>query len=227
MRTPPRRPSHSTRARRARRRGLPPALARLRRRPVPWWVATLALSALTAQVVTGALARAEAGAARYGRTRAVLVTTRPVEAGEVLGPDAAEVRRVPAGFVPSGAASSDALGSRVTTGLPEGEVVHGDRVAPGGLSTAAALLPPGTLGLAIPRDVGALPLEAGDVVDVLATLAEAGVARAGDPTATVARDAVVIDVQEEAVTLAVPEDDVARVAYAVSTGVVALALTTG
>lgn len=202
-------------------------LARLGRRPALWWVATILLSALTAQVVTGALGRAEAGAARYGTTTAVLVTTRAVEAGEVLGPDAAEIRDVPAGFVPPGAAGADALGRRATGTLHEGEVVHVERVAPGGLSVVAARLPPGTRGIAVPTDAGALPLVVGDHVDVLATVADVATATSGPPVATLAPGAVVVDVQEAAVTVAVPEDDAARVAYAVATGIVALALTPG
>lgn len=225
MRTPARRSPTSTRPRGPRRRALPTVLARLGRRPVVWWVATLLLAALTAQVVTGALGRAEAGAARYGSTTAVLVTTRFVEAGEVLGPDAAAVRDVPDGFVPRGAAGADALGRRVTEDLHEGEVVHAERVAPGGLSAVVALLPPGTRGIAVPTDAGALPLVVGDLVDVLATMADESSAAGGPPAATIAPGAVVVDVQEAAVTVAVPEDDAARVAYAVATGIVALALT--
>lgn len=227
MRTPARRPSTSARPRRPRRRGVPAVLARLGRRPVLWWLAALLLSGLTAQVVMGALARAEAGAARYGTTRAVLVTTRAVDAGEVLDPGAAEVRDVPAGFVPPGAVGVDALGSRARETLHAGEVVHGGRLAPGGLSAVAALLPPATRGIAVPTDAGTLPLVVGDAVDVLATVAELTEFTGGPPTATLATGALVVDVQEGAVTVAVPEDDAARVAYAVTTGVASLTLTPG
>ena len=192
-----------------------------------WWLTALVLSVTTAQVVGAALARAEAGAARYGDTAAVLVTTHPVAVGELLGPDAAEVRQVPIGFVPDGSVGAEALGSRVTATLHAGEVVHGDRLAPGGLSAVTASLPPGTRGLAVPADAATLALEVGDVVDVLATLAELGGAGAGAPTTTAAAEALVVDVAEGAVTVAVPEDDAGRVAYAVSTGIVTLALVPG
>lgn len=210
--------------RRARRRTLRRVLARLRRRPVAWWLATLVLAAITTLVVTSALARAEAGAARYGSTRVVLVAVRDVAAGELLGTGDAEAREVPAGFVPRGAVGSEALGSRVAQALRAGEVVHGRRLAPGGLSAVAALLPPGTRGLAVPSDPGGLPLEPGDVVDVLATVAEVGATGDLPPTVVVAADATVVDVGEAAVTIAVPAADAGRVAYAMATGLVTLAL---
>ncbi len=225
MPTPARRPSAPPRRRRS--PALPAVLGRLGRRPVLWWLATLLLSGLTAQLVTGALARAEAAAARYGTTQAVLVTTRAVDAGEVLGAGAAEVRDVPAGFVPPGAAGIEALGSRASEALHEGEVVHVGRLAPEGLSAVAALLPPGTRGIAVPVDAGALPLVVGDAVDVLATVAEVTEAGGGPPTATLASRAPVVDVQEAAVTVAVPDDDATRVAYAVTTGIASLALNPG
>ena len=219
-------PTRSRRPRPGRSRGRPArlALARLRRRPVLWWLVALVLSGATAQLVAGALARAEADAARYGDTEAVLVATEPVEAGDALGPDAVEVRHVPAGFVPPGSVGAEALGRRATSTLHPGEVVHGERLAPGGLSAVAAVLPPGTRGLAVPADAAVLPLEVGDVVDVLATLGELGGAGTGAPTATVATGALVADVAEGAVTVAVPEDDAGHVAYAISTGIVTLAL---
>lgn len=212
---------------RASRRPAPLVLARLRRRPLLWWLAALALSATTAQVVGGALARAEAGAARYGDTQDVLVTTRSVEAGELLGRDAAEVSKVPVGFVPEGSVGAEALGSRVAVRLHAGEVVLGGRLAGAASSAVAAILPTGTRGLAVPADAAALPVEVGDVVDVLATLAELGGVGTGAPTTTVAAGALVVDVVEGAVTVAVPEDDVGRVAYAISTGIVTLALVPG
>ena len=213
--------------RRARRRTARRVLARLRRRPVAWWLATLLLAALTTQVVTSALTRAEAGAARYGSTRVVLVATRDVAAGEVLHADDAEAREVPAGFVPSGAVGADALGSRVAGAIHAGEVVHRRRLAPGGISAMAALLPTGTRGVAIPGCAAGLPLAAGDVVDVLATVAEVGATDELPPTVVVSAAATVLDVGEAAVSIAVPEADAGRVAYAVATGLVTLVLVPG
>lgn len=206
--------------RRARRRFGNP----LRRRPVVWWSATLVLAAVTAQVVAGSLARAEDGAARYGATAPVLVATRDVAVGEVLGAGDAERKELPAALVPRGAADVEALGGTVTARLHAGEVIHGGRVAPGGLSAVAALLAPGTRGIAVPHGPEALTLEVGDVVDVLATIAELDAGGDLPPTVVIAADAAVVHVGEAAVTVAVRSEDAARVAYALASGIVTLAL---
>jgi hypothetical protein len=58
---------------------------------------------------------------------------------------------------------------------------------------------------------------------VLVTI-EPGLSGASVPTVTVARGALVVDVADDAVTVAVPASDAPRVAFAVGQGVVALAL---
>ena len=225
--TTPARPLSAFPHQRPRSRVRRTVLTRLRRRPVLWWLATLALAMGTAQVVAGSVSRAEEGAARYGATRTVLVATRDVGVGEVLEASAAEMRDVPAGFVPRGAAGAEALGGRVTERLHTGEVVHGERVAPGGLSVVAALLPPGTRGIAVPTSPEALSLEVGDVVDVLATIVEVAAGTGLPPTVLVVAGAIVVDVREAAVSVAVPVEDAARVAYALSSGIVTLTLVPG
>lgn len=212
-----------------RRRPAWSVLSRLRRRPVAWWLATLALAAVTAQVVSGAVSRAEEGAARYGTVRSVLVVTSDVPAGALLTASDAEVRDLPATLVAEGAVGADALGQRVTSPLLAGEVVHRARLAPGGLSPVAALLPPGTRGVAVPSGLDTVPLEVGDVVDVLATVVTAAPGEGGDeaPTVTVAARALVVDGGEQATTLAVPAEEAAQVAYAATSGIVTLALVGG
>ncbi len=206
-----------------------PRLTSLRRRPVVWWVATLLLAAVTAQVVSGAVARAERGAARYGRVRAVLVATTDLAPGSVLDAGDAEVRFLPAGLVPDAAVAGEAIGRRVRAPVFAGEVVHRDRLAPAGLSAVAALLPAGTRGVAVASSSETVPLQPGDVVDVLATV----VAGPTDgeafeaPTVTVAADVVVVAVEEGAVTVAVPVEETPQVAYAAASGIVTLALVGG
>ena len=204
-----------------------PALARLRRRPVAWWLATVVLAALTAQVVSGAVAGAERAAARYGRTRPALVVTSDVAAGSEVTGTVAEVRDVPSALVPAGAVGADALGRRAGVPLFAGEVVVGDRLAPVGRAAVAARLPAGTRGVGVPSGPDSVPLAPGDVVDVLATVLGAGAGGSAPPTVTVARGAVVVAVEEGAATVAVPLADAPRVAYAVASGIVTLALVGG
>lgn len=197
---------------------------KLRRRPVLWWSATVVLAAVTAQVVAASLSRAEEGADRYGSTRSVLVATRDVAVGEVLVAGNAERKELPAVLVPRGAADAAALGGRVTARLHAGEVIHGGRVAPGGLSAVAALLAPGTRGIAVPHGQEALSLEVGDVVDILATIVELDPGGDLPPTVTIAADATVVHLGQAAVTVAVRSEEAARVAYALTSGIVTLAL---
>jgi Flp pilus assembly protein CpaB len=133
------------------------------------------------------------------------------------------VRRLPAGLVPPGAEEAQPDGAVVTDTVHEGEVVLAARLAPAGTSPLAAALPPGTRGVSVPVDARALPVEHGDVVDVLATF-DPDLAGGSDPTVAVARGAVVIDVAEEAVVVAVTPGQAPRVAFASAAGAVALAV---
>ncbi|HKY66477.1 MAG TPA: hypothetical protein VJM49_08915, partial [Acidimicrobiales bacterium] len=87
---------------------------------------------------------------------------------------------------------------------------------------------------------GRPPLVVGDLVDVVVVLpvdvpsgvptgdGETGGAaddEADDPAFPLVERAAVVDVGEQAVTVAVPEDDSSRVAWAVTNGAVVLALT--
>jgi Flp pilus assembly protein CpaB len=167
--------------------------------------------------------RAEAGAARLGGLRLVAVARVTVPAGATIRARDVEVRRLPAALVPPGATSEVPDGTRVADTIHEGEVVLGARLAPSGTSALAAALPPGTRGVSVPVDPGALPVEPGDVVDVLATF-DPDLADGADPTVVVARGAVVVGVQDEGVVVAVTPAQAPRVAFAVASGAVALAV---
>lgn len=203
-----------------------PRLGLRLRRPAPFWLATVGLALVTALTVTGLVGSAQAEVALHGDLRPVLVARHDLTAGDVLGVEDAEVRRWPAAFVAEGALGEPAGGQVVASPVHAGEAVLAARLAPAGTSAVAALLPPGARGVAIPAAPGGLPLSVGDVVDVLATL-ETGDESSSDPTFPVARAAGVIDVGEEAVTLAVSAREAPRVAYALTAGAVTLALTDG
>lgn len=198
-------------------------LARLRRRPSAYWVAVVALALLTTLVVTRAVGRAEAGAARLGGLRPTTVALATLPAGATVGPGDTEVRSLPAALVPRGAVTSPPEGSVVAATVHEGEVVLASRLAPAGASALAAALPPGTRAVSVPVDPAALPVEPGDVVDVLATF-DPDLAEGAEPTVVVARGAVVVDVAEGAVVVAVTPGQAPRVAFAAAAGAVALAV---
>lgn len=213
------RPSH--------RPSLRSSLAGLRRRPFAWWIAATVLAALTSTVIGGMVAAAEHERARYGETRAALVAVRDLPAGHVLAPGDTEVRHLPAVLLPEGTLRGPVDGAPLTVPVLAGEPIPRAKVAPAGLGAVAALVPPGSRALAVPSGPADLRLARGDVVDVLATLDPALGGEAGQPTFPVARSALVIDVGEDGVTVAVSEHEAPRLAFVLTAGVVTLALTGG
>ena len=193
------------------------------RRPIPYWLLAAALAALTTLLVAGLVGRAEAAVSRWGVLRPVVVATSDVAAGEEIASGDLAVEERPASLLPAGALEESPVGRVATAAITAGEVVVRSRVAPGGVGRLAALLPPGGRGMAIPLDRTPMALAVGDVVDLLATF-DPRVAGDGDPTFPVARGAVVIDVGEDAVTVAVGESEAPPVAFALANGIVTLAL---
>jgi Flp pilus assembly protein CpaB len=99
------------------------------------------------------------------------------------------------------------------------------RLAEPGQRGLAARLPPGHRAVALPRQAGTTPeVETGQRVDVIVVLA-AEEAADGPPGLVVAAAALVVDVAEDAITVAVEPDEATRVAVALAAGVVTIALT--
>jgi Flp pilus assembly protein CpaB len=200
----------------------------LRRRPALRW----ALVALTAGgaglAVTNALSRAEAARAAWGSPERVLVATRDLEVGRQIRSEDVELVDRPTALVPSGA-TDDPIGRIVHSPVFDGEVVVDGRLAQPGQRGLAARVPPGQRAVAIPREPGTTPdLEAGQRVDLIVVLPpDASGVDSGPPGLVVAAGAVVVDVAEEATTIAVDEEDATRVAVALALGVVTLALAGG
>jgi hypothetical protein len=173
-------------------------------RPLVYWSITIALAAGTAAIVQRATADAAEARRRWGDTRPTLVATRAITTGETLGPSNAAVRDLPAALRPDGAL--DALpAAPVATPLAAGEVVTAARLGRAGRSPTAGLLPAHTSGVAVARPDG-LPLEAGDVVDVIGA---AGV---------VGRNATVVRRDEETVVLAAADTEAPAIARAAADG---------
>jgi len=192
----------------ARRRRLRLRMPRLRH-PVPFWLAAVALTALTTATVARASGAAVAERERWGVRVPVVVAAVDHEPGDPLR-GAVELR--PAATVPEGALAALEDGAVVARWIGAGEIVLAARLAPAGLSPIAGRLPPRTRGVAVPIGIAPLPVEVGDRVDVF-----------GSSLLTVA--ALVVAVSEEAVTIAVAERDAADVAYEAAAGTVTLVLT--
>ncbi len=133
----------------------------------------------------------------------------------------------PGPLVPAGALTGLPDGVRLAHPVFAGEVVHEGRLAPAATSAAAARLPAGTRAVAVPREPATTPpLEVGDRVDVLVALGPEA-AGTGAPGFALTTNAMVVDVAEAAVTVAVPRDAAPRLAVALTQGAVLLALTVG
>lgn len=196
---------------------------RLSRSPFVFWLAALALAALTAIVVSRVGAEAGNLARHYGPLRPVVVATRVVEAGaEVTAADVA-LRDLPTGFRPEAALGSEdeVVGRTAVARLEAGQTVLAPHLAPEGLRGIAAVLPPGTRAVAVPRGGATPPVQRGDVVDVLATL-DPALTGGGDPTFPVAVGALVVDAGPDLDTVAVDPEAAMAVAFAVASGSVTL-----
>lgn len=196
----------------------------LRRHPRAWW-AVVACGALAAGVVAARYtAGVEAVRAGWGRTVPVVVATEPVPAGGLLA-GRTTVEQRPLASVPDEAVDHLPAEARAAHPLTRGQVLTHRSLAGGRLSAVAARLPSGSRAVAIPTEPGLTPpLSVGDRVDVLVTVA-ADLAGDGPPGFVLVPDAVVVDVAEPAVTVAVPAADAPRLAVALGTGAVSLALT--
>ena len=226
--------------------GRPVSVRRLRRSPLVFWTAALVVAGLAGTATTRAVAEAEARARELGGLVEVAVAARPLHPGdEVRGGDVT-VERLPAALLPdSSPVPAGAVAGRiVVVPVVPGEVLTEAKVGGDGVTGAAALVPAGMRAIAVPVGAGIPPLEQGHRVDVLATFETAfgpdgegttfemafGPDSGGattepiEPTFAVAEDAVVVAVDDDVVTVAVPAADAPRVAYAVATAIVTLAL---
>ena len=207
---------------RARRAAVRPAVRR---------TAVAALALVTAVAVTSLVEAAGAAQDRWGATRPVAVATRDLGPGDVVDAGAVEVRDLPRGVLGEATMPEAPVGAVVRHPILAGEPVAPARLAPDGLTGVAALVPAGERAVAVPvGPAGVPPLAVGDLVDVVtvlpggATAQADGGRRSDDPAFTLVERAAVVDVAEQAVTIAVPGRDAPRVAWAVANGAVVLAL---
>jgi Flp pilus assembly protein CpaB len=189
----------------------------------------LALAAVTGLVVVSLVSSAEAARQRWGRARPVAIATRDLTPGDLIDGSAVEVRRLPEAAVAPGALAEAPAGSVVREPVVAGEPLVAERLAPQGLRGVAALVPRGHRAVAVPiGPLAAPPLTVGDVVDVLAVVPVAAgesPGQSGDvPSFPLVEAAVVVDVGEQSIAIAVPEADAPRVAWVLTNGSLVLAL---
>ena len=204
-----------------RRRLLP---RRLRYHPATRWI-TGGIVVVVAFAVTEHRASTAAQARqRWGDTRTVAVARHRIVIGSTIDPASIETQSWPAALVPEGALESAPDGRVAIATIEAGEAVLRARVAPDGLEGIAALVPDGWRALAVPVAPTVIALRVGDRVDLIAGFDVTGTTADRSPSLTVARDAIVVAVDEKRVTVAVSGDDAERVAFAIVAGTVVPAL---
>jgi Flp pilus assembly protein CpaB len=190
--------------------------------------AVLGLAIVTGLVVIWLVSSAETARQRWGRARPVAIATRDLAPGDVVDGSSVEVRRLPEAAVSPGALAEPPSGSVVRQPVAAGEPLVAERLAPHGLTGVAALVPTGQRAVAIPiGPLAAPPLTVGDVVDVLAVVVVAEEQKgptADRPSFPLVEAALVVDVGEQSISVAVPEADAPRVAWVLANGSVVLAL---
>lgn len=201
-------------------------------RPLVRRTAVAALAVVTAVAVASLIGAAGAARDRWGTTRPVAVATRDLLPGDVVDGGAVDVRDLPSGVLGEATMTDVPVGAVVRHPIMAGEPVAPARIAPDGLTGAAALVPAGERAVAVPvGPAGVPPLTVGDLVDVVTVVpggatgpADGAGDGSGAPAFTLVERAAVVDAGEQAVTIAVPERDAPRVAWAVANGAVVLAL---
>jgi len=199
--------------------------------------AVVALAAVvTALAVASALRTAEQTRSRWAETRRVAVAERDLAPGEVVDAGAVVLRELPRAAVSPAAAEDVPVGAVVRYPIAAGEPVVGTRLAPDGLTGVAALVPEGQRAVAVAvGPAGVPPVHPGDRVDVVALTpapsdpeAEAEEPEAPPaPATTLVEQALVVDVSDTAVTIAVPLPLAPAVAYGAAQGLVILTLVGG
>lgn len=195
-------------------------LFRWLRRPLVYWSAVALLVVVTVMGVARQSDRQRQLEAVYGELRRVPVAVSLIRPGEPLNTETVQWRARPAAAVPSGALTELADGAVAAATIHPGEVVHSERVAGlgGGLSSRLA---PGVAAVSVPTDYGVPPVRPGDSVSLVAVF-DSFATEAAPEARTVARHATVLEVGEEAVTVAIRAGEVHTTVSALVWGAVSV-----
>lgn len=181
-------------------------LYRWLRRPLVYWGAVLLLVVVTVVGVQRQSDQQRRLEAVYGELRRVPVAVSPIRAGESLDDGAVRWESRPAASVPPGALGDFADGAVAAAAIYPGEVVLAERVAGlgGGLSSR---LPSEGAAVSVPTTYGVPPVRPGDSVDLVAVF-DSFATDTAPAAQTVAHRATVLELDEEAVTVAIRASEV-------------------
>lgn len=192
--------------------------------------ATVVVAIITARLVATDLAALHAQARASGPLVPVVIARHDLALGTEIGTGDVGVRRVFRADRPAGALTrpSDATGRVVVVPLVASAIAFDANLAARHRTGLGGALPPGTRAVRVAvRD--AVPAPPGSVVDVLVTFDASSVPADAEPTVAVVEGAVVLAFgtrgdRDVPVTLLVPADAAARLAYAATAGTLTLVL---
>jgi len=203
-------------------------LHRLRRGRGLRWVVTVVLAVVAGTLAAGTVQRAEQARAAYGESRRVPVATGDLEVGAEVGDADVGWADLPLALLPDGVADAP-TGRIVTEPVVRGEVILERRLSEGTGHGTAALIGAGRRALAVPTDTASPKLAVGDRVDAYASgsvggsLSDVARAQAGGAR-RVARNALVVAVDDRTATIAVAAAEAPAVAGALLDGALTIAL---
>ena len=176
-------------------------LYRWLRRPLVYWTAVTLLVVVTVVGVARQSDLQRELEAVYGELRQVPVAVSLVRPGEPLDADAVRWEPRPAAAIPPGTVGELGEDAVAAAAIYPGEVVHTERVAGlgGGLSSR---LPPDVAAVSVPTTYGVPPVRPGDSVHLVAVF-DSFATETAPEARTVARQATVLELDEEAVTVAI------------------------
>lgn len=177
---------------------------------------TLTAAIIGALITVRALADAAAVRERYGVLRSMPVASHDLEIGHTIEDDDLVWTMLPVALMATSPVS-DPLGRTVIEPVVGGEVLLDHRVSGSVDAGPAALVSRTSRAIAIDRSLPSPALEPGDRVDLYASTPRTGVP-------TVARRAMVLEVDDHAVVVVVTEAEAPAVARAALDGAVVLAL---
>jgi Flp pilus assembly protein CpaB len=192
------------------------------------WAATVVLAVVAGTLAAATVQRAEQARAAYGESRRVPVATGDLPVGTELTDGDLTWADLPAALLPDGIADAP-VGRVIVEPVVRGEVVLERRLSGGTADGAAALVTPGRHAIAVPVATAPPGLSVGDRVEAYAPASSGGslaeLARSQTTGARrVARDALVIAVDQQSVTVSVSGPEAASLAAAVLDGALTLAL---
>jgi len=167
--------------------------------------------ALSLGVITSSLVvSAQRNKSQWTEYQTVLVTRNAIRAGESLSANNTTLTRVPTVFVPHQPLTALPRSGTARVALSANTIVSASLSLSDDTTIA---IPEGWRGVAMPRDLPAPPLSAGDVVDVVST------------ALTIAAGAIVVGISATSgITIAVPAESAPAVATAFRLGEASLVL---